>query len=260
MDLQSRILTLYHQQTAPLFHGQQDRWSVATELALGTQQVPYTPEYALLPVPGEEESSFVLTNLLVPAGRQNLAAFLMGRWHPQGRNELILFAVPVDQQIAGPRQVEALVEQDPDISQQFSLWRQSGSQVWTGHIYLVPVGESLLYMEPIYLAANAEAIPEIRRFVVSDGRRVIMAPSLSGALRGLAAGQGTVVVEGEGEAEATSTPEFPSSLASPSPRAVELLDRAEELLRAGDWAGFGDALRALREELERRPSGGGGGG
>ncbi|MEX2527449.1 MAG: UPF0182 family protein [Gemmatimonadota bacterium] len=260
MELQSRVLTLYHQQTAPLFHGQQDRWSVATELATGTQQVPYNPEYALLPVPGEEEASFVLTNLLVPVGRQNLAAFLMGRWDAEGRNELILFDVPVDQQIAGPRQVEALVEQDPDISQQFSLWRQSGSQVWTGHLYLVPVGESLLYMEPIYLAANAEAIPEIRRFVVSDGRRVIMAPSLSGALQSLAAGQRTAVVEGDAEAEVTGIPELPAALATPSLRALELLDRAEELLRAGDWAGFGDALRALRQELEQPASGGGGGG
>lgn len=260
MDLQSRVLTLYHQQTAPLFHGQQDRWSVASELAQGTQQVPYAPEYAILPVPGEEEPSFVLTNLLVPAGRQNLAAFLMGRFNAQGQNELILFDVPVDQQIAGPRQVEALVEQDPEISEQFSLWRQSGSQVWTGHLYLVPVGESLLYMEPIYLAANAEAIPEIRRFVVSDGRRVIMASSLSGALQGLATGERTVVGEGSEELVTAEGPESPPSLESPSPRALELLDRAEEFLRAGDWAGFGEALRALRQELEQPPSGSSGGG
>ncbi|GIT51297.1 MAG: hypothetical protein Ct9H300mP15_15100 [Gemmatimonadota bacterium] len=100
--------------------------------------------------------------------------------------DVVLFDVSVADQISGPRQIEALVEQDPEISQQFSLWRTGGSDVWTGHLHVVPVGNRILYMEPVFLAAEADAIPELRRFVVSDGRRVAMTEQLSGAISQLA--------------------------------------------------------------------------
>ena len=122
----------------------------------------------------------------MPAGRQNLTAILAARCDPEGYGELLLYDIAVEEQVPGPRQVEALVEQDPVISQQFSLWRQGGSQVWSGHLHIVPVGETLLYLEPIFLAAEADAIPELRRFVVSDGRRVAMEETLEEAIAALA--------------------------------------------------------------------------
>ena len=74
------------------------------------------------------------------------------------------------------------MEQDPVISQQFSLWRTGGSEVWTGHLHLVPTGNRIVYVEPVFLAAEADAIPELRRFVVSDGRRVAMTENLGDAI------------------------------------------------------------------------------
>jgi uncharacterized membrane protein (UPF0182 family) len=250
LQAQGRVLLRYHQETAPLFHGQQDVWALSQELARGTRQVPYLPEYGLYRLPGEEEPEFLLTTVFVPAGRQNLTAILAARCDPEGYGDLLLFDIPVEEQVPGPRQVEALVEQDPVISQQFSLWRQGGSQVWSGHLHVVPVGRTLLYLEPIFLAAEADAIPELRRFVVSDGRRVAMEETLEGAISALALAGGEEVPTLS--PEAAVGPEAAAELPSPAQwpqEALDLLDQAESRLRSGDWAGFGEALQELRALL-----------
>ncbi|MGE0160662.1 MAG: UPF0182 family protein [Gemmatimonadales bacterium] len=247
LALQTRVLTQYHQETAPAFHGQQDVWNEPQELAEGANPVPYRPEYALYALPGEASRRFHLTGLFVPAGRQNLRATLVGRTDPRGMPELILFDVALSDQVAGPRQIEALVEQDPEISQQFSLWRTGGSDVWTGHLHLVPVGGRLIYMEPIFLAADADAIPELRRYVVSDGRRVAMREQLADAVAALA---GVQLAPSGGPAA-----NLPAGVVWPS-EALDLLERAESRARAGDWQGFGEALAELRVLLEGLQGGG----
>jgi uncharacterized protein len=258
LDVQGSVLIRFHQENPAVFHGQQDRWALATELSTGAQPVPYRPEYSLMILPGEEEESYVLSTLFVPQGRQNLASFLKARWTVETGPELLLWDVPVEEQVRGPRQIEAMIEQDPDISQQFSLWRQGGSQVWTGHMHLVPVGNTLLYMEPVFLAADSDAIPEIRRFLVSDGERVIMDPSLSGAVEALAAGMTGVVVAPEADVEAGVPDTFPGPAQELTGDALATLERAEESLRQGDWEAFGrglDELRRLLQESEPQPPG-----
>lgn len=247
LGLQSRVLLQYHQETAPAFHGQQDVWNEPQELAEGTSPVPYRPEYAIYTLPGETEPRFQISAVFVPAGRQNLTGTLVGRTDSRGVPELILLDVSVADQVPGPRQIEALVEQDPEISQQFSLWRSGGSDVWTGHLHVVPVGGRFVYMEPIFLAANAEAIPELRRYVVSDGIRVAMTEQLDDAIRELAgmalAGVTTGIAPSNVGDPATST-RWPSE-------ALEVLERAEASARSGNWQGFGEALAELRALLER---------
>ena len=252
LSLQSRVLLQYHQETAATFHGQQDVWDEPQELAENTSPVPYRPEYGLYTIPGESDPSFHLTTLFVPAGRQNLTGVLTGRTDEFGVPEAILFDVPVADQVPGPRQVEALVEQDPEISQQFSLWRTGGSQVWTGHLHLVPVGGRVVYMEPVFLAAEADAIPELRRFVVSDGRRVAMTETLEAAISELemVGGMGPLVDTGEN----LVMPVLENSNAIPVQawplEALELLEEAESSARDGNWQGFGTALGELRSLLE----------
>lgn len=250
LSLQGEVLLRYHQSTAPIFHSGQDLWAEASELSQGTAPVPYTPEYGIWALPGEEEAEFLLSTVFVPAGRENLAAFLVARSDGPDYGELLLFDVPVENRFPGPRQVEALVEQDPVIAQQFSLWRQGGSQVWTGHLHLIPVGNTLLYMEPIFLAAAAAAIPELRRFVLSDGRQVVMTSTLTEAIALLAQGE----TGGEGERMPDGQDPF-GALRWPA-EALSLLDRAEARLRDGDFAGFGEALDELRSLLGRISPGG----
>jgi uncharacterized membrane protein (UPF0182 family) len=244
LSLQAEVLTQYHQESAQQFHAQSDVWTTPTELGRGESPVPYQPEYGLWRIPGEEEPSFVLATVFVPAARQNLTALLAGRVGVDGRRELFLYHVAVEDQAPGPRQVEALVEQDPVISQQLSLWRSGGSQVWTGHLHVVPVGNHLLYMEALYLAAASDAIPELRRFIVSDGVRVAMEATLEEAVAAFSGARVTV-----------RTPAGPLPVPAAGERwpaeALELLRRAEARLRQGDWPGFGTALQELEDLLER---------
>jgi len=255
LDLQGRVLLQYHQDTAPAFHGQQDVWDEPEELANNTSTIPYRAEYGIYRLPEEDEARFQLTTVFVPAGRQNLTAILVGRSDGQGVPESILIDVSVADQVPGPRQIEALVEQDPVISQQFSLWRTGGSEVWTGHLHLVPVGNRILYLEPVFLAAEEDAIPELRRFVVSDGRRVTMTESLPEAISQLAgfeiaAGGAEVTVNSDGATPTTGDPgAWPAA-------ALGLLEQAEARAREGDWQGFGEALDRLRTMLQGLQSGG----
>jgi hypothetical protein len=141
-----------------------------------------------------------------------------------------------------------MIEQDPEISQQFSLWRQGGSQVWTGHLHLVPVENTLYYMEAVFLAADVDAIPEIRRFIVSDGRSVAMESSITRALGSLAlrqSGEGSELgLEGDGVPPAALREGW-------SREALDALGRAESSMRDGDWEGFGRGLEELRSILNR---------
>jgi uncharacterized membrane protein (UPF0182 family) len=248
LSLQARVLYQYHQETSRLFHGQQDVWTLPQELAQGTTPVPYQPEYGLYRLPGEEESDFLLTSVFVPRGRQNLTAILTASSDPDRYGELVLFDVPVEDQVPGPRQVEALIEQDPVISQQFSLWRTGGSQVWTGHLHLVPVGRTLLYMEPVFLAAEEDAIPDLTRFVVSDGYRVAMEETLQESIQALAriadaSAPDLIFVDGPLDLPSLDTEQWPAE-------ALALLEAADAALRTGDFQGFGDALDELRGLLE----------
>ena len=253
IGLQSQVLLQYHQETAPAFHGQQDVWDKPQELAEGTSPVPYRPEYGLYTLPGESEARFHLSTVFVPAGRQNLTGVLIGRTGETGIPELMLLDVPVEDQIPGPRQIEALVEQDPMISQQFSLWRTGGSEVWTGHLHLIPTGNRFVYMEPVFLAAEADAIPELRRFVVSDGRRVAMTEDLGDAIRELSGlSLAAPMVDTAPITESVNSPsggvEWPSA-------ALDLMERADQSAREGDWQDFGVALDELRALLERLDAG-----
>ncbi len=243
LAFQAQVLFQYHQETARQFHAQQDVWGPAQQLTEGSTPTPYFPEFAFYQLPSESEAEFLLTTALVPLGRQNLAALLVARSDPDVYGELRLLEVPVGDEIPGPELVEARVEQDPAISQQFSLWRQGGSQVWLGHLHVVPVEGSLLFAEPIFLAADAGAIPELRRYVVSDGQRVAMEPTLEQAIAALS---GRTVAEAP-----SSEPELaPVVDVGELPiRALAILNEAERLLRAGDWAGYGREMQRLREVL-----------
>ena len=254
MNLQSDVLAKYHQDSAPVFHRQQDVWTRPQELSRGDLSVNYEPEFGLYRLPGDETEGFHLTAVFVPEGRQNLTGILAGSLESSGRRTLRLLNVPVADQAPGPRQVEALVEQDPSISQQLSLWRTGGSQVWTGHLHLVPVGRGLLYMEPIYLAAEADAIPELQRFVVSDGHRVVMENNLAAAIAGLTGETAPEVAVRDVLAPAE---EVSPSASAWSGDALDLLDQAEGRLRSGDWEGFGRSLGELRELLEEALDNGG---
>ena len=249
LEVQARVLLQYHQETPRVFFLQSEAWAPSQELAQSTNPVAYRPEYGILQLPGDSIPHFQVNTVFVPAGRQNLTGLLTARLESGGLPVLRLLEFPITEELPGPRQVEAFIEQDPEISEQFSLWRQGGSRVWTGHLHVVPLGESILYMEPVFLAAEDNAIPELRRFVVSDGQRVAMEETLAGAVASLAGG---ALRARPGAPEEVGP--IPAPTQGMAGDALRILEEAESRLRAGDFAGFGQALERLRRALQTMDS------
>ncbi len=242
----------YHLERAEPFYAGQDVWQRPQESAPNGGTREAGPVYGLLPVPLDGTVEFLGAMPFIARGRQNMTALLLVRNDGAAYGELTLYEFPRDQQIPGPGQVQAVIEQDPVISPELSLLRQRGSGVNMGRVRIVPLDSSVLYVQPLFLSAEENPIPELWRVVVSDGRNVAMAETLRGAMARL----DLPLAETSGDAPAAAA--RPGGDRWPA-RALELLDRAGERLRAGDWAGYGetlDELRALLERLQRDPTGG----
>jgi uncharacterized membrane protein (UPF0182 family) len=134
-------------------------------------------------MPGNDTEEFVLMLPFSPAGeKKNLVGWLTARNDGEHYGELNAFVVPSDPQVDGPAQVEARIENDQTISQQFTLWDGAGSQIVRGQLLVIPVGDAIIYVEPLYLQSEVLAFPELKKVILADGRNVVMADSVDEGL------------------------------------------------------------------------------
>ena len=143
------------------------------------------PYYTIMRLPGEKREEFVLLLPFTPVRRDNMIAWLAARSDPPHYGKLVLYEFPKGKLVFGPRQVEARIDQDAFISQQLSLWGQAGSQVIRGGLLAIPIEESLLYVQPLYLAAERGRLPELKRVIVAYGNRIAMDETLEASLQQL---------------------------------------------------------------------------
>jgi uncharacterized membrane protein (UPF0182 family) len=185
-ELQTSQLLRYHVTDPRVFYSGDDVWQVPKEL-YGRSQIPVKPYHISAQLTPELPPEFLLLQPLTPLARPNLAAWLAARSDAPNYGELVLLRFPTQTPIFGPEQVQALINQNPRISQQFGLWDRAGSEVIQGNLLVVPVGEALLYVEPVYLKARNGGLPTLTRVVVSDGTRVAMETTLDRAIASLLA-------------------------------------------------------------------------
>ncbi len=180
-QVQSNVLNTYHVQDPQVFYNGEDVWTGAAEI-IGDRRQPVQPYYVMMRIPGETREEFLLMLPFTPANRDNMIAWLAARSDGAEYGKLVLFKFPKDRLVYGPAQVDARIDQDPAISSQLTLWNQQGSRVIRGHLLVIPIGASTLYVEPIYLQAETSKMPELIRVVVASGSRVIMEPTLEEGL------------------------------------------------------------------------------
>jgi uncharacterized protein len=185
-ELQTSQLLRYHVTDPRVFYSGDDVWQVPKEL-YGRSQILVKPYHISAQLTPELPPEFLLLQPLTPLARPNLSAWLAARSDAPNYGELVLLRFPTQTPIFGPEQVQALINQDPRISQQFGLWDRAGSEVIQGNLLVVPVGEALLYVEPVYLKARNGGLPTLIRVVVSDGTRVAMETTLDRAIASLLA-------------------------------------------------------------------------
>ena len=183
-ELQTSQLLRYHVTDPRVFYSGDDVWQVPKEL-YGRSQIPVKPYHVSAQLAPELPPEFLLLQPLTPLARPNLAAWLAARSDAPHYGQLVLLRFPTQTPIFGPEQVQALINQNPRISQQFGLWDRAGSEVIQGNLLVVPVGEALLYVEPVYLKARNGGLPTLTRVVVSDGSRVAMETTLEKAIEAL---------------------------------------------------------------------------
>jgi uncharacterized membrane protein (UPF0182 family) len=243
---------IYHITDPVARYNQEDIWNIPTELfGESSSPIPVDPYYVIMKLPGETEPEFVLIMPLTPARRQNTIAWVAARSDGENYGKLVTFRFPTDTLVFGPQQIESRIDQDPAISAQISLWNQSGSAVIRGNLLMIPIGNSNMFVEPIYLQADQNSLPELKRVVVVNGNRVAMEPSLQ---------QSIAVVFGEAEstlptggavsgAQPTPTPGGATPAATPTAAAgVEATPTATPVPLTGDVA---DLARQAEAAFQR---------
>jgi len=249
--VQAQLYRAYHMDAPEVFYNREDLWQFprqpnGVDDATDSKMAPY---YINMRLPGEKRTEFALMLPMVPSQRENMIAWLAARCDPPDYGKLIVYEFPKDKLVYGPFQIEALINQNTDVSQQISLWNQSGSRVIRGNILVVPIGNSILYVTPLYLRAQSGQLPELKRVIAIYGDRVVMEETLAGSLAALFKAPPAVAVTAPTAIPATNLATGP--LFNGAREALAHYDRAIAMLKAGDWNGFGAELNALRSLLEQ---------
>lgn len=194
MDLfhtQATALTRYHMTSASAFYNQDDKWALANQIYQQNNVTSRPPVYQEIRMPDQTSPQFVLSALFTPVNKDNLNSWLVADNRPSDYGKLSLYQFSQSQLIFGPMQAENQIDADPSLSAQLSLWNQQGSQVIRGDLLMVPVGDALLYVEPIYLVANRQnSLPQLERVILDFNEQVYVNSTLSGALNDLLRGEG----------------------------------------------------------------------
>ena len=180
-DVQAFMYRSYHMNDVTVFYNKEDMWSLPTELYSGKEK---TNGVILSHHENcqEDAARFVLLLPFVPQGKDNMISWLAARSDGDEYGNLVLYQFPKQKLIYGPRQIESRIDQDPEISKQITLWSQSGSAVVRGNYFVIPIEDSLMYVEPLYLQAESSQMPELKRVIVAYENRIVMEEDLATAL------------------------------------------------------------------------------
>jgi len=228
---QSEVYRTYHMTDPMVFYNKEDQWQIVGE----QRDAPVKPSYLLLDVPGSHKGpGMYLMQPYSPPGRDNMISIMAADSEPATYGDQTVYLLPKERVVLGPLQVIARIEQDPVISPQLSLWDQRGSKVTLGDMLVVPVEDSLAFVQPVFLQAEKAAITELVAVVVATGDQVTMDRTLAGALS---------------KAFSAETTPSPTGVAA-SAQVDALLDDVLAAKAAQDWAVYSSKLEALRTALD----------
>jgi hypothetical protein len=249
-NLQASMYATYHMLDVNTFYNKEDQWSVPV---VGNKRMQ--PYFTVMKLPGEQKEEFILMLPFTPRLKDNLSAWMVARMDGEHYGKLIVYSFPKQRLIFGPKQMVARINQDPAVSQQITLWESSGSNVIRGTLLVIPIEDSLIYVQPLYLKATDGKIPELKRVVVGYQNDIAMAEDLE---RGLAQIFGTArrTAAAATAAAAAARPNFTqpqtpgaSGGQTLAKQAMQHYNALLEASRQGDWTRFGRELDLLGKVL-----------
>ncbi len=240
-DVQSHMLLTYHMQDPNVFYNNEDAWHIARQVYEDTEE-QVSSYYLVTRLPDEKRDEFISIVPFTPYQKNNMIAFLTAKCDMENFGELKLYTLPKEKLSYGPLQIEARINQDAEISKQLTLWGQKGSKVIRGNMLAIPIEESLVFIEPLYLKAETSEMPELKRVIVSFADKIVMEKDLNTALEKL-------FYKGGFSKEEFETDKKGKDFRKLAERAYSHFLNAEKSIKAGNWSEYGENLKRLREIL-----------
>lgn len=249
-DIQAYVYRVYHMTDISVFYQGEDKWDIANE-KYENNLSPMESSYLIMKLPEEQKEEFILSIPYTPKNKQNMTALLVARNDGEDYGKLVIYKLPKQKAIYGPEQIESRIDQDTNISKELSLWGQKGSTYIRGNLLTIPIENSLLYVEPIYLKAdNESSLPEVKRVIVAYGDKIAYQATLKEALEELFGKTSVAPPEGTPE-DGVTAPDDIVDINDLITKANEAYTKAEEAQKNGDWAGYGRYIKELQSYLER---------
>jgi uncharacterized membrane protein (UPF0182 family) len=248
-SIQANMYSLYHMTDPSVFYNKEDRWNIPQEI-VGEKPEQVQPYYIIMQLPDEDEPEYILMLPFTPNTKQNMVGWMCARSDGENYGKLKVYDFSKQELIYGPMQIESRIDQNSEVSEQMTLWSQKGSSVYRGNLIVIPIENSMLYVEPIYLQAEQSRIPELRRVIVVYGDTVVMEPTLQGAFQKIF-GQGGQITPTEEEKPDDTAPRVEETLDKIARQAKSYFDKAQNALKSGDWSAYGENIEQVGKSLER---------
>lgn len=254
-DIQARLFSVYHMEDANVFYNREDIWNIAEE-KYGDAVQPMESYYIIMKLPDAEKEEFLIMIPFTPNNKPNMIAWFCARSDGENYGKLLVYKFPKSELVYGPIQVESRIDQTPEISEKLTLWNQQGSQVTRGNLLAIPINNSLLYVEPLYLQSSQSRLPELKKVIVAFGNNIYMEDNLEAGLAKLFGGvnygerpttSGRLASEQPKDAQSDNRLEAIRTL---SASAMQNYQKAQEALRNGQWSKYGEFIDKLRQDLE----------
>lgn len=246
LEIQSAIYKQYHMSDVKVFYQGEDLWDISKQV-YGQETQQMQSNYFIMKLPGETKEEFILSIPYTPKNKDNMSALLVARNDGVEYGKLVLYKGPKEKTVYGPMQIENRITQDSNISKELSLW---GARASRGNLLTIPINGSLIYVEPIYLkSSNENSLPEVKRVIVAYADRIAYESTLKDALESLF-GENNVTAQA-GEAPAVQENTAATDINSLIRLANDAYNKALEAQKNGDWAGYGNYIKQLKDYLQR---------
>ncbi|MDQ2898475.1 MAG: UPF0182 family protein, partial [Acidobacteriota bacterium] len=246
--VQAEIYRTYHMLNPQAFYNKEDLWELARYVSgqNGTP-APSTPTYVVATLPGQDKPEFLLMLSFTPTSKENLIGVMLARCDGENLGEIVVLQLSKQELTLGPMQIAARINQDQNISKDLTLWNQQGSQVLRGQTLVLPVDNTFLYVEPIYIQATEARMPQLKKVVLALGNRLVYEDTYEKALAELSRGGAPVTATAQPAPVVTA----PAGTDSRLDGIRNHLRRYREFAGQGKWAEAGKELEAVEAEARK---------
>lgn len=266
-QIQAQVYAKYHMEDVNVFYQSEDLWDIANEI-YGMDKQQIIPNYYIAKLPGETSAEFFNSVPFTPRSKQNMTALMIARNDGDHYGQLVLYQFPKSKTVYGTEQIEAQIDQNTEISKDFTLWASNGTTYRRGNLFVIPINTSILYVEPVYLEAQNSSIPEVKRIIVVYKDQIAYGETLAECIRELFRydidqdrDDASIIDDGSGDngdnQGGNTEPGGDVSQDELIMMAQQAFDNAQEALKAGDWAAYGEYMDELSEILDRLTGAGG---